>query len=245
MLIQYLSDLHFEFHEDGGQSFLDSFHLVGDVLVVAGDLDTSTGIERSLRRLAEAVSSKPILYVPGNHDYYDSNAQEVNKRLRAVSEDVSNLMVPHNESVMIHRVQFHGTPLWFPERPGNAQYKRRLTDFSAIDARLDEFHEWNRKARTFLDENVSEGDVVITHHAPSFQSVASHFEDSALTRYFVSDESDLIKERNPAVWIHGHMHGSKSYELNETRVHCNPLGYQGREENPDFKPQATVEVEQP
>ena len=39
MRLQLLSDLHFEFHRDGGRSFVDSLDPGGiDVLVLAGDI---------------------------------------------------------------------------------------------------------------------------------------------------------------------------------------------------------------
>ena len=38
-----------------------------------------------------------------------------------------------------------------------------------------------------------------------------------------------------ALWIHGHMHDSFDYEINGTRVVCNPRGYTPFELNPDFR----------
>jgi Icc-related predicted phosphoesterase len=31
----------------------------------------------------------------------------------------------------------------------------------------------------------------------------------------------------PALWLHGHTHGSCDYKLGDTRVVCNPMGYPG------------------
>jgi predicted phosphodiesterase len=45
MHIQLLSDLHFEFHADHGQSFVESLDPRGvDVLVLAGDIAVGDGI---------------------------------------------------------------------------------------------------------------------------------------------------------------------------------------------------------
>jgi hypothetical protein len=51
----------------------------------------------------------------------------------------------------------------------------------------------------------------------------------------------------PAVslWIHGHTHTSFDYEINGTRVVCNPRGYAPVLLNPGFDPAFTVEIVDP
>jgi pyruvate carboxylase len=41
---------------------------------------------------------------------------------------------------------------------------------------------------------------------------------------FASDLAALVREP-VKLWIHGHTHESMDYELNGTRVVCNPRGY--------------------
>lgn len=82
--------------------------------------------------------------------------------------------------------------------------------------------------------------VVITHHLPSFKSVAARYKNSALNPCFASQTDDLVMQLQPALWIHGHTHASVSYILGKTRVLCNPRGYGA--ENASFNPMMVVEV---
>jgi len=79
MKISYLSDLHLDFHLDGGISFLNSLEIPEtDLLVIAGDfMDVSiTAIVAPLRFFCERF--KNVLWVTGNHEYYHSDILNFN-----------------------------------------------------------------------------------------------------------------------------------------------------------------------
>ena len=84
--------------------------------------------------------------------------------------------------------------------------------------------------------------VVITHHAPSPQSIHPRFADSLLNGFFVSDAEWLLQGRRANLWIHGHLHDSFDYQVDGTRVVCNPRGYakDGVNENARFDPGFTM-----
>ena len=42
---------------------------------------------------------------------------------------------------------------------------------------------------------------------------------------FASDLEGVIAQYQPPLWIHGHMHNRVDVALGETRVLCNPAGY--------------------
>ena len=67
--------------------------------------------------------------------------------------------------------------------------------------------------------------VVITHHAPSQQSIHPRYVDSLLNASFVSDAEHLFGTGRAQLWVHGHTHDSFDYSVNGTRVVCNPRGY--------------------
>jgi len=75
--------------------------------------------------------------------------------------------------------------------------------------------------------------VVITHHAPSARSVPTEFEGDVLSAAYASDLESLMG-KDVQLWIHGHMHHSLDYEINGTRVLCNPRGYAPKYLNKDF-----------
>ena len=85
--------------------------------------------------------------------------------------------------------------------------------------------------------------VVLTHHAPSRRSISPRFAGDALNPCFVSEVIEKIHFAKPvALWLHGHVHDAFDYELNGTRVVCNPLGYLGGVEGHDFDGGKLVEV---
>jgi calcineurin-like phosphoesterase family protein len=85
---------------------------------------------------------------------------------------------------------------------------------------------------------------VITHHAPSPASIHPRFAGSLMNACFVSRADDLLDGSRVQLWIHGHTHDSFDYQLNGTRVVCNPRGYarDGVNENARFDPDFIVEV---
>jgi Icc-related predicted phosphoesterase len=78
--------------------------------------------------------------------------------------------------------------------------------------------------------------VVVGHHAPSSQSVAEWYKgDTLMNGAFRSELDEFIMDR-PQIryWLHGHMHNNSNYWIGETRVVCNPRGYDGHEEIADW-----------
>jgi Icc-related predicted phosphoesterase len=85
--------------------------------------------------------------------------------------------------------------------------------------------------------------VVVTHMAPSMESIADRFADDKVFAAFTSRLDGMIGQAD--LWIHGHTHDSFDYQVGGCRVVCNPLGYQKRNgnlENPKFDPALTVEI---
>lgn len=77
--------------------------------------------------------------------------------------------------------------------------------------------------------------VLVTHHLPSYRSVAPNFGGHPLNPCYASNLDGLIERYKPALWIHGHTHMSCDYQLGATRVVCNPRGYVNHNLNVDFK----------
>jgi len=100
------------------------------------------------------------------------------------------------------------------------------------------------ETRRFLEGALAEHHdgptVVVTHHAPHPGSIAPQFVGDPATPAFVSDLSDLIEDRGPDLWIHGHVHNPCDYRVGRTRVVCNPRGYTN--ENRAFEWRKVVEV---
>ncbi len=96
--------------------------------------------------------------------------------------------------------------------------------------------------RQHLETFVKEGDIVITHHAPSFQSVPEEYKHERINGAYASDLEDLILRKKPAVWFHGHMHTAKDYMIGNTRIIINPRGYGNQHKSNGYNPRLVIEV---
>jgi len=242
-----LSDLHFEFHRDGGSAFLESLPTNVDVVLLPGDLSNAAGIWDALLKFCERYKHTVFLF--GNHEFYGSDIPRVKakvqtlvKRLPKMGDKYGKLYVLDNSTCEIEGRRFVGTTLWFRNVPDSPQYEKMLNDFYQIGNAHKRIYEENTKAIEFLEETVTGDDIVLTHHMPVIESVHPKYEGSPLNRFFLCDMSYLINERQPKLWIHGHTHDSVDVEIGKTRVLCNPFGYVAHEENPAFNFELLVEI---
>jgi Icc-related predicted phosphoesterase len=82
--------------------------------------------------------------------------------------------------------------------------------------------------------------VVVTHHLPHAKSIPARFQGDLLNAAYASDLSDVIKSGRPALWVHGHTHDSCDYVIGDTRIVCNPRGYD--DENSRFEAGMVIDV---
>lgn len=242
MKLLVASDIHTEFHKDGGDLLLRE--IAGapyDVLVCAGDLSDANNLERSIMILLEAAKPRPVVFVLGNHEYYGSSQKEVFKIIyRCKNKSGDQLHWLNSNSTVIQGQRFIGTSLWFPKSLNGNEYM--LNDFIQIQGFTDWVYDDHARAIVFLKKEIKATDVVVTHHLPSQQSVSPRFKGSSINHFFVFDLEPLIVKRQPKLWIHGHTHDSKDYMIGGTRIACNPFGYARMEENRDFNSGLIVEI---
>lgn len=77
--------------------------------------------------------------------------------------------------------------------------------------------------------------IVVTHHAPSEQSVPKIYQTDKTTPAFASNLEQFILDRpNIKLWCHGHIHTASDYTIGDCRIICNPRGYVKYCENTGF-----------
>ena len=161
MKIKYISDIHLEFAP------LDN--------VTKGDADVLI-----------LENFEHVIYVTGNHEYYRSNITHLEER---IEEDLDpRIHFLQNSSVKIENTVFHGTTLWTDMKPEDEWFANKgMADFRVIkiDEDFRRFTAYDSKlahyaAMDYLKKSVNEGDVIITHHAPSFKSSLDCFIGSIL-----------------------------------------------------------------
>ncbi|HYC38488.1 MAG TPA: metallophosphoesterase [Usitatibacter sp.] len=242
MKVNVLSDLHLDF---------SPLALPGndaDVVVLAGD------IARPREAIAWASRlDRPVLYVPGNHEFYGGTLAGTVDELKRLSVG-TGVRVLDDEEVLLGDVRFLGSTLWtdfmlFGGGDARAaamrEAQRFMRDFSRIrigqapftpEASAQRFTHHAAWLGRKLAERHPGPTVVITHHAPSPRSIHPRFANSPLNACFVSEAEDLMDGARVCLWIHGHTHDSFDYFVKGTRVLCNPRGYarDGTNENPRF-----------
>jgi Icc-related predicted phosphoesterase len=244
MKIQILSDIHAEFHFDNGKTLVNEYlkDTNPDVVIVAGDVGVHTSIVLFLKELCSKFRKSQVLFVPGNHDFYNIGFDLMPMFADSFVKDLPNLSFMYNSNVVIGGIQFVGTTLWTAEHPTSAMHARRMADSIRIDGFPDSSYVENKKAVDFLNWHVNSKSIVITHHVPCPMSISETYKNDPLEVFFLHDMTQLIEERQPMLWVHGHTHDSFNYTLGKTHIICNPLGYIGRMVNPNFIPNLLIET---
>lgn len=245
MRLHVMSDLHFEHYSDYGREFVESLSTKpDDVLVLAGDIWSCAPVyqSRTEARCKELCEKAHVVYVPGNHEYYGTSL-EAEVFLQELSNRYGlNVLYRWNPTVTIKGQRFVGDTMWFP-RPADADYReRRFSDFKQIG----ELNKWcydrNTAFREYLQANLKEDDVVVTHHMPSPRSIATQYIGDAYNCFFLSDMSDIIASKNPKLWIHGHTHEQFDYVQGRTRIIANARGYPFEPTQKSFDPELYVDL---
>lgn len=234
------------------------------VLVIAGDL----WVERRFltRKFKDGESwlkkvsrqFKYVVFVLGNHDFWSTNLiYEPGKIWDELEEQkLDNVHLLEKLHVELDQVKFIGATLWTdlhrcdPMIENKArrimndyQYTRTGHDYRRL-APMDTYEShMNAKKyifahakRDFPEQKV----IVVTHMAPSYQSIHPKFrtyDNLEANFFYYSDLEKRIEADGGDVdlWMHGHVHMQADYMLRpNVRVLCNPRGYPS--EGTDFDP---------
>jgi predicted phosphodiesterase len=252
MRIRVLSDLHlevrpFEPGADGGAA-----GEAADVVVLAGDICNG---DAAVAWAAGAFNG-PVLYVPGNHEYYDGEYHAAHAALHAACGASDGRVTLLDCTEWIYRgVRFLGCTLWADfslleeaRRAAAMDILRRcMPDYRVIRFGNRHFQpedsaELCLQHRNWLTEKLDQpfagATVVVTHFVPNRGSIAPQFADDFANPAFIVPLDDLMGRAK--LWIHGHTHTHFDYTVNGTRIVANPRGYP--REQTGFKPGLLIEV---
>ncbi len=224
MKIRLISDVHHEFYEDEAL-----YQNKGeDVLVIAGDLHVGhQNVLSSLRKFGNV----PIIYTPGNHEYYRTSIKEFDYHLRAFTRD-TNIHFLNPGFTKIADVTFIGATLWTNFR-NDAIAKmvsdRNISDFWRIHRfSTDECVALHTEHFKFISEAYNKlpgKKVIVTHFLPAIECISEQFKGpDLLNYYFANDHADFIQNIS-TTWLFGHTHDNIDITINDTRLIANPYGY--------------------
>lgn len=253
MKLQILSDLHREFYRQRRESMTLPWYPSpeADVIVSAGDIDHGEDAVEWLAGEAERLS-KPIVYVPGNHEYYGGVLEDRLAAMRERLRDTRVRLLDCDEAI-IRGVRFLGATLWtdylasLPTATPDikhamlmagslindhrlirtrieAEPRSILTDFTPQHA----LHR-HQEARSWLSARLAtphDGPtVVVTHHGPCALAQHPRYPVDDLSGAFWSDLSELFAGAD--LWVYGHTHSAVDtiVEPSGMRLVSNQAGY--------------------
>lgn len=227
-----------------------------DVVILAGDIGGHT---RGLA-WAAATFQQPVIYVAGNHEYYEAHLGML-AELQKPAWEHSGTYFFEKRSFELNGVRFLGCTLWSGFDLNGADKadaymavaKRGINDYWMIYARGGKTLEprdtlkLHRTAVRWLDSELSKPfsgkTVVVTHFAPHRGCVAPQYEGSDMSPYFVSDLSRLMQKHRIDVWCHGHTHTNNDFMAEGgCRVISNQLGYPNEQASIGFRNDLIVEL---
>lgn len=249
MKTRQVNDLHLEFSDYEIPVLEDD---ANTVLVIAGDLSPTTAKFR-IRMFFERVSKRfrAVIFVLGNHDYWRSSILRAPQKYKEIVAHLDNVHVLQNETKVIDNVAFIGGTLWtnYNNDPLNeALAFEGMVDFRKI--RVGPAHKpWERKlkaedlafeyyqTRGYIEQEAAkqkaDGKIVyvVTHHAPSPQSVHPMYIGDPLNTAYYSNLNYFLEEGTIDYWGHGHVHWQFDYVVGHCRVMCRPRGYHDHIDN--------------
>ncbi len=248
MLVHVLSDLHLEMRPYTAAA------PSADVVVLAGDIWTGV---RGLEWARARWPATPVVYVPGNHEYYGDALPRLTDKLRWRAAQLG-VHVLERESVEIQGVRFLGCTLWSDfQLAGDAALARAVASEMVADYRKIRLSPEYRRVRPedtaglhaagreWLEGEIAAGRgagaVIVTHHAPSLRSIPPEYRADPVAGAFASELDELVERSGAALWVHGHTHHCVDYVLGRTRIVANQRGYPDEGEAA-FDPGLVLEV---
>jgi predicted phosphodiesterase len=234
MRIQLASDLHLEFLEGKRpQTRIVEPAPGADLVVLAGDIHSGVkGIE------AFADWPVPVVYLAGNHEFYDNDWAPTRRAIRAACAG-TRVTFLDNDTFEFEGVRILGCTLWTDFRLGGttqvqamAAAERGLMDYHVIRTasgllRAQQTLADHERSRAWLEGELAKPfngrTVVVTHHGPHPLSIHPRFIGNPLNPGFISDLTPLLRDAD--LWMHGHTHDSFDYRIGRCRVMANPAGY--------------------
>ncbi|WP_341939655.1 metallophosphoesterase [Marinimicrobium sp. C2-29] len=258
MKLAVASDIHLEFSSTDRSSAL-SFPTDVDVIVLAGDIGVGKQSLDIVFDLSLKFPSTSIVWIAGNHEYYQRNIDQQTDEYRSAFESHERIHFLENESIVIDSVKFVGCTLWTDfSILGESERSMFVADRGINDFRListkqnDRFTPKDsanrfRRSVSYLEAELSKSDaektVVVSHFPPGLKTHNKNYALDDMASYFQANVDHIIHQHQPALWIYGHNHYSDDLRIGSTRLVSNQLGYPSEQGHiPAYSPSMIIHL---
>lgn len=223
----------------------------GEILLIAGDLShVINRIYTFLRLTKEIYGYERIFYVLGNHELYlfkqwerDSYKYsslnkiiDIKKKLKPLEK--FGIYLLDGNIVEYKEKRFGGLCMWYDGSFLKKKYED-ITDEEIVLFQKETIPDWKYiyGIGNFQSHYIKEFkklliiykncDIILTHINPISEEFAfsEEYKDSDTNGFFAFDGEDIVKETPAIVWLYGHTHIPKEFEVHNTKLICNPVGY--------------------
>ncbi|TDV04582.1 metallophosphoesterase [Paraburkholderia caballeronis] len=251
MKIRVLSDLHLENDEPDAIPHADA-----DLVVLAGDIHNHA---LGPRWAAETFDPRvPVVYVPGNHEYYDGEFGALETAMRDAAAQTDHVHFLNNAALVdpAGRWRVLGTTLWADfalfgaddatRGAAIAAARRVMLDFRGLiqlswpggpndapsrDFAPDDSLALHAQSRAWLETELAKpfgGKTIVVTHHAPHRLSLAGRYADDLVSAGFVSHLPELVRAPVALWVHGHTHTCFDYEADGTRVVCNPRGYRDR-----------------
>lgn len=209
--IKLVSDVHLtETFQPHWRDIIDDN---GDYLILAGDIcriEYMSILQHFLQTLCTESSFKKIIYVCGNHEFYSSFGETIERKKALLRHYVGNLpklVILDNNTIDIGKnVRVYGGTMWFSSPPTYQPHLQLYDAYGPVNRNWMqlEYH----KCLSELDHAIIRAHadkkrlLVVTHYPPMFitpQKDGWHVQD-------IPDINHYLNKHHVYIWMSGHTH---------------------------------------
>ena len=179
--------------------------------------------------------------------YENDGIKKVNLLIDYINENIDGVIATNNgETLDIDGIKIAGTSGWYD---GKSFYEKHKNSFGTMpfesnfiqrkiekvyEKNLDRkyasekpFDNWNNYYKEIIENMETDLDIIITHPIPMIETMAfdEEYKFSDQNAFFSFDGIEMIKEKRPKYWIHGHSHNKRIWDVYDTTVIRAPLGH--------------------
>ena len=190
-------------------------------LILAGDIGKPE--HPSLHNIIQYACGKytDVIYVPGNHEFYDKPPYEVINWFKRIDDEFTNFHFFYRRTQIIEGVRIIGATGWSTAPHGTA-YSNMIS-------------EEGKKDIEFINQTVSratEPTLVVTHYCPTLTFIKKEVKGT-LKQFDYAQDLEYMFRSPIHTWISGHIHqeydimmpySSSMFGLGGVRLLCKPYG---------------------